>query len=305
MHVPVLLREMLEAIQPKPGGIYLDGTLGAGGYSEAILNASMPDGKVLGVDLDPDAVDRARARLKRFGERFQAVHAGFQDARSVLESHGIHLVDGVVLDLGLSSDQLEDPQRGFSFQSRGPIDMRFNTCSGRNALQYLKTISRPELEEILATYGEERYCKKLARGILNARDQGTLHTTEDLTRVITRLVRHRRGMIHPATRTFQALRIAVNRELDNLSEALENMPFVLRAGGRFCVVSYHSLEDRLVKMSFRERKKDPEKWTLVTPKPIRPTLEEVKRNPRARSARMRVLEAVRTNGRTSHFGGGA
>jgi 16S rRNA (cytosine1402-N4)-methyltransferase len=283
---------VLQAIQPSSGGIYLDGTLGAGGYSEALLNASEPEGLVMALDLDAGAVRRASERLKRYGQRFKAIHGGYQNARDILESLGISSVDGAVLDLGLSLDQLEDPDRGFSFQRTSPLDMRFDTSSGPTVLEYLQAISVNELEEILATYGEERYCKKLARGIIQARDRGLLLTTADLAALAARIVGKRGGKIHPATRTFQALRIAVNKELENLATALERMPLLLKPKGRFCVVSYHSLEDRLVKLAFRQRKEFPQQWKVVTPRPVRPSEEERKRNPRSRSARMRALERL-------------
>jgi 16S rRNA (cytosine1402-N4)-methyltransferase len=290
LHVPVLLQEILSMLRPKPGGVYLDGTLGAGGYSQAILEHSAPDGRVWALDLDPEAVRIAAGHFAQFAERFTAVHGGFQNARAILARFGVHAIDGAVLDLGLSSDELADPERGFSFRSEGPLDMRFDTASGETVLDYLQRISVRELEEILATYGQERYCKKLARGIVAARDR--LATTKDLAQLVERLLGGRRGKIHPATRTFQALRIAVNREMENLAEGLEGIPLLLRAGGRFCVVSYHSLEDRQVKLSFVKRKREPLRWKLITPKPLRPTNDEVRVNPRSRSARMRVLEAV-------------
>jgi len=292
VHVSVLLNEMLQALRPSSDGIYLDGTLGAGGYSEALLRASEPRGLVIGLDLDAEAVHRASARLKQYGKRFQAIHGGYHHARETLESLDITSLDGAVLDLGLSLDQLEDPDRGFSFQRTGPLDMRFDTSSGPTALEYLQTISVNKLEEMLATYGEERYCKKLARGVIQARDRGRLLTTADLAELVAKILGRRGGRIHPATRTFQALRIAVNNELQNLSKALEEIPLLLRPRGRFCVVSYHSLEDRLVKLSFRQRTKDPYEWTVVTPRPMRPSEEEQKNNPRSRSARMRVLERL-------------
>lgn len=291
VHVPVLVDEMLEALDPRPDGVYLDGTLGDGGYAEAILEASDPEGIVVGLDLDSTAIERSLHRLARFGTRFRAQHGGYQDARTILHSLGFISVDGAVLDLGLSSAQLEDPERGFSFQLPGPLDMRFDTTSGITAREYLQNLSVWRLEEILATYGEERYCKKLARGIIQARDAGALNTTEDLAKLVTRLKRGRREKIHPATRTFQALRIALNRELENLEIALNEIPELLKPGGRFCVISYHSLEDRLVKRSFRQRTKDSDAWLAVTTKPARPSFQELRKNPRARSARMRVLEA--------------
>lgn len=292
MHVPVLLREVVEALRPRSGGVYLDGTLGAGGYAEAILEASSPEGLLVGIDLDPEAVRRSQLRLERFGARFRPIHGGFHEARTILDGIGIAALDGAVLDLGLSSNQLDDPERGFSFRFAGPLDMRFDNTSGEGAVEWLQKVSTKKLEEILATYGEERYCKKLARGIMVARDRGELVTAQDLARVVAQIMGGRRGKIHPATRTFQALRIAVNRELENLEMALDDIPLLLKAGGRFCVVSYHSLEDRAVKVSFQQRKMELGKWIRVTPKPVRPSAEEMKNNPRARSAKMRVLESV-------------
>ena len=267
-------------------------TLGAGGYTERILRASEPDGKVVGLDLDPEAVVRTKERLKEFETRFNGVHAGFHEAKTILKELGISAVDGAVLDLGISSEQLEDPKRGFSFRSDGALDMRFDDTAGQPLIEYLWSISTQELEQILSQYGEERYFRRLVKAILESRNRGKLRTAQDLAEVVSRSIGSRRGKIHPATRTFQALRIAVNRELDNLKIALEEIPLLLKTGGRFCVVCYHSLEDRAVKLSFKERKKQQSKWLVVTPKPIRPTAAEIKLNPRARSARMRVLEAL-------------
>lgn len=291
MHVPVLLQEMLQALRPRSGGVYLDGTLGAGGYAQALLDASGPDGIVVALDLDPSAVCRASRVLARFGERFRAVHGGFQAASEILGSQGISRIDGAVLDLGLSSDQLNNPERGFSFRLEGPLDMRFDTSSGELLLTYLQTVSVKELETIITTYGEERYYRKVARGLIDARNRGVLSTTVDLANLVRKAVPARGSRIDPATRTFQALRIALNRELENLERALEVIPSLLNPGGRFCVVSYHSLEDRKVKISFRDRQKDSCAWALVTRRPIRPTAQEIRANPRSRSARMRVLEA--------------
>jgi 16S rRNA (cytosine1402-N4)-methyltransferase len=288
----VLLREVVEVLGPVSGGVYLDGTLGAGGYAEAILEASSPKGRLVGIDLDPEAIRRCKVRLERFGERFRGIHGGFDQARGILGTVGITAVDGAILDLGLSSDQLEDPERGFSFRFAGPLDMRFDMTSGQGAEDYLQNISAKKLEEILATYGEERYCKKLARGIIAARDRGELLTTQDLARIVTQLMGGRRGKIHPATRTFQALRIAVNKELESLAAALEDIPLLLKPGGRFCVVSYHSLEDRAVKLSFQQMKREKHRWNVLTRKPVTPSDEEIRSNPRARSAKMRVLESL-------------
>ena len=290
MHVPALLQQILEGIRPVSGGVYLDGTLGAGGYSEAILDRCGPEGIVVGLDLDTGAIARARHRLERFGDRFIPVHGGFHESGEILRSREIRGIDGAVLDLGLSSDQLNDSGRGFSFQGGGPLDMRFDTGSGESLIELLRRVSVKELETILLNYGEERHYRRVARSILTALDKGRLEDTADLARVIAGAVRGRRGKIHPATRTFQALRIAVNRELENLDAALADIPELLNPGGRFCVVSYHSLEDRRVKISFREKKPFKDYWKVVTPKPIRPDSGEVRVNPRARSARLRILE---------------
>jgi 16S rRNA (cytosine1402-N4)-methyltransferase len=295
VHVPVLVPEMLEALRPHDRGIYFDGTLGAGGYAQALLDASAPDGVVVAVDLDPEAIDRSRKRLAQYGERCRIVHGGFHDAARILEQLGIPALDGAVLDLGMSSDQVNTAERGFSFQREGPLDMRFDTTGGEDARTLLSQLSLKKLEEILATYGEERYCTKLARGILQAVDRETIHTTADLAELVARILGRRRERIHPATRTFQALRIAVNRELENLDGALRDIPNLLKSSGRFCVVSYHSLEDRMVKLAFREFARDRLAWSLITRKPIRPSDAEKATNPRARSARMRVLEAGATS----------
>ena len=223
-----------------------------------------------------------------------AIHGGFQDAPTILKSQGISALDGAVLDLGLRSAQVDDPARGFSFRFSGPLDMRFDTSGGERLIDYLQRISVKKLEEILATYGEERYCKRLARGIGDARDRGRLETTQDLGELISKLLGRRRGKIHPATRTFQALRIAVNRELENLDKALEDIPNFLAPGASLCIVSYHSLEDRAVKLAFRAKKKESGRWLVKTPRPIRPSLEEIRTNPRSRSARLRVLKALET-----------
>lgn len=291
-HVPVMCEEMIKALAPKAGGIYFDGTLGSGGYAEALLEASGPDGRVIGVDVDAGALERCRERFARHGVRAILIHAGYHQAGEVLAEFGIPAVDGAVLDLGLSSDQLQNAERGFSFQKDGPLDMRFDSSQGESAAEYLQRISSNELEEILATYGEERYCKKLARAIHEEARHGGVKTTRDLVRIVERLLGSRRGKIHPATRVFQALRIVVNRELERVRLGLEVIPRYLAPGARFCVVSYHSLEDREVKRAFRERAREGGRWKVLTAKPLRPSAEEVSRNPRARSARMRVLEAL-------------
>lgn len=286
-----MVTEMIQALNPDPRGVYLDGTLGAGGYSEAILKQSGPDGKVVALDLDEDAAENCRSRLADYGPRFTALHAGYQDAVEVLRTLGIECVDGAVLDLGLSFDQLENPEKGFSFARNGPLDMRFNYSSGEPLSELLKSVTAKKLEEILATYGEERYAKKLARGIINAGQRGAINSTGELAGLVQKLIPGPRGRIHPATRTFQALRIWVNHELENLDKGLEDIPNLLKPGASFVVVSYHSLEDRAVKNAFRDKAKTG-KWSLATKKPLIASQEEIRDNPKSRSAKMRVLESV-------------
>lgn len=290
LHVPVLLNEMIQWIDPSPDGVYLDGTLGRGGYSRKLLEVTEPTGMVIAFDLDKRAVDAAQERFLEYGDRFMAIHAGFQDAKEVLERMSIKNLNAAVLDLGLSSDQLDDPERGFSFQWPGPLDMRFNSDDRTTLLELISRSSVKQLEEIILTYGEERYFRRISKAICSARDKGRLQTTKDLAEVIKGAVKRTEKRIHPATRTFQAFRIAVNKEIQNLEKALEEIPEILAPGGKFCVISYHSIEDRAVKNSFRERARTSDKWTVMTKKPIRPGPDEVRSNPRSRSAKMRVLE---------------
>ncbi len=290
--MPALLDEVIELLEPTDGGIYLDGTLGYGGYSLSILMKSSPTGIVYGFDVDKSAIEVATMRLSEFGDRFRPVHCGYHEAPEALGSLGVSSVDGIALDLGLSSTQIDDPERGFSFRFEGPLDMRFDTESGLTLMEMLKTIRVSDLEKVLREYGEERFASRIAKAIVEASRKRTLKTTSDLADLTVRVIPGRRGKIHPATRTFQGLRIMVNRELDNLKSALETLPGLLKSGARLCVVSYHSLEDRLVKIAFREIAKSSEKLRIVTPKPVRPTNEEARSNPRARSARLRALEAI-------------
>ncbi len=292
MHIPVLIAEIIEYLDPRSDGIYLDGTLGSGGYSEAILEASGPNGRVVAVDLDRDAIKRSEDRLAAYGDRFKAYNIGFHEAKEILDQKGISEINGVVLDLGLSSEQLDTPMRGFSFRFEAPLDMRFNTENGETALDILKQYSAKTLEEILANYGEERYCKKLARGIHDAVRRGRIETTKDLTDTVEKILHGRRGKIHPATRVFQALRIAVNKEMENLNKALEELPHMLTPGSKICVVSYHSLEDRAVKFGFRALGKSGKGFNIITKSPITPGPEERRNNPRSRSAKLRILEAA-------------
>jgi 16S rRNA (cytosine1402-N4)-methyltransferase len=294
LHVPVLLNEVMSGLHPESPKIYVDGTLGSGSYTRAILEASSPDGKVIGTDLDEEAIERCKAALSEFGDRFIPVHSGFHDVKQILERMHVPKVDGIVLDLGISSEQLDSEVRGFSFRFDAPLDMRFDRNSGSSALEFMKRLSTKELEDILFIYGEERYSRRIARGILQAVQQNKVQTTFDLVGLVEKLLGGRRGKIHPATRTMQALRIAVNKEMENLSQALEEFPDILNENGRLCIVSYHSLEDRAVKHAFRLRHKTGS-WKIITPKPITPSPEEKRQNPRSRSGKLRILEAGKRN----------
>jgi 16S rRNA (cytosine1402-N4)-methyltransferase len=300
-HVSVLLNETLDGLAIKPGGRYIDGTVGGGGHSEAIL-ASAPDVEVLGLDADPTALERAALRLLPFGSRVKLVNANFAQISSVARAHGFDHVDGVVLDLGLSSDQLGDPDRGFGFIAGGPLDMRFDQTRGQSAADLINELDQDELADMIYRYGEEPASRKIARAIVAARP---IRTADQLADVIEKAV-GRRGRIHPATLTFQALRIAVNDELGALMSALPQATELLRSGGRLAVISFHSLEDRIVKEYLRsvsqEHVPQPDDLPgqvhrtatlrVITRKPIVASEAEVLSNPRARSAKLRVAEKI-------------
>lgn len=284
-HEPVLLEEVLEGLSVRPGGIYVDGTVGLGGHSEALLRASAPDGFLYGFEWDEDSLRRAERRLSVFSGRFKLFRANFAEAPEILAREGIR-VDGILLDLGLSSFLLEGSGRGFSFLREEPLDMRMDTRLPMRAADLVNRLSYPQLVDLLRTYGEEPRAAAIARAIVEARRRKRIETSAELAEIVARAVRPRKRGEHPATLTFQALRIAVNRELENLKRFLTGAPEVLKPGGRLVVISFHSLEDRLVKRAFREDAR----LKVLTKKPIRPSEEEVRRNPRARSARLRVAE---------------
>ncbi|MDW8067570.1 MAG: 16S rRNA (cytosine(1402)-N(4))-methyltransferase RsmH [Anaerolineae bacterium] len=297
-HVPVLLQSVLSLLRVRPGGVYIDATVGGGGHAAAILAASAPDGRLLGLDRDPAALEVARERLLPYGERVTLRRGSFADLMHLAE--GFIPADGVLLDLGLSSLQLADPARGFSFSQDGPLDMRFDPQEGLTAADLVNTLSVRELTDLLYRYGEEKQARRIAEAIVAARP---IYRTTELAALIERTV-GRRERIHPATRTFQALRIAVNRELEALEAVLPQALDVLRPGGRLVVISFHSLEDRMVKQFLHREARDclcpPEvpvcicghraRVQVLTPKPVRPDAAEVAANPRARSARLRAGE---------------
>jgi 16S rRNA (cytosine1402-N4)-methyltransferase len=299
-HNPVLYNEIIHALRPKSGGRYVDGTLGAGGHAAGLLEQSAPDGQLLGLDVDPQALALANQRLAPYGERAWLKRAPYTSLTEQLLSLGWDTVDGIVLDLGASSMQFDTPERGFSFLADGLLDMRFDPANPLTAGQIINTWMESELADIIFRYGEERASRRIARAIVTRRP---IESTRQLAEVIEKAI-GRHGPHHPATQTFQALRIAVNDELGSVGKVLPQAVKALNPGGRLAVISFHSLEDRLVKEYFRQESRDcicpPEQpvctcghkasITEIARKPIRPGDEEIKGNSRARSARLRIAE---------------
>jgi 16S rRNA (cytosine1402-N4)-methyltransferase len=292
IHRPVMLKEVVEQLGLKPGDDVLDCTVGAGGHAEAILEATSPDGKLYGIDRDGEILPLAERRLERFGARV-VLRQGRFDRISVLFPE-IGRFDGILFDLGVSSLQLDRSERGFSFSGKGPLDMRMDRTAGESAADLLARLSEEELGSILKSYGEERYARRVARSIVRARERAPITETDELERLIYKAVppNYRHGRIHPATRTFQALRIAVNHETELLEAALPGAVAHLKKGGRICVLAFHSLEDRIVKRSFRTMERTQGEVRILSKKPLTPDLEETRANPRARSAKMRVAERI-------------
>jgi 16S rRNA (cytosine1402-N4)-methyltransferase len=300
-HQPVLYKEIIHALQPHAGGRYVDGTLGAGGHARGIMEASAPDGQLLGLDVDPQALAIARRNLAPYEHRIHLVQASYTSLSTQLAELGWDAVDGIVLDLGASSMQFDTPERGFSFLHEAPLDMRFGPHALQTAADLVNKYSERELADLIYQYGEERDSRKIARAIVRARP---IHTTRELVATIESVSPRRGDRVHPATRTFQALRIAVNEELSSIEEVLPQAITALKPGGRLAIISFHSLEDRIVKDFFREQGKDrvnppyeriyeeERKATLkeVNRKPIVPSEQEIKTNPRARSAKLRIVE---------------
>ena len=301
-HIPVLYQEVIEYLAPRSGGLFVDGTIGAGGHAAGILEASRPDGRLLGIDRDPEAVAFAAKKLSAYGERLTIARGSFGNLAQIAPKLGFGKVDGILLDLGLSSRQLANGDRGFSFSSNGPLDMRFDGGRGSTAADLVNGMSETELANILFKYGEERNSRQIAAAIVSQRP---VRFTSELTEIIES-VSKRRGRRHPATQVFQALRIAVNDELNELDQGLKSSITLLNMGARLAVISFHSLEDRLVKQFFRNKSRDcmcpPEQpictcetkptLRLITRKVVRPTDQEIISNPRSRSARLRVAERI-------------
>ncbi len=299
VHTPVLLEETVGSLAPHSAGSYLDGTVGLGGHAERILELSSPGGRLIGLDCDAEALAAARVRLARFGARAQLVQASYTEAEAIAGSAGFTPLSGFLLDLGVSSLQLDRPERGFSFRNEGPLDMRFDPGSGEPAATLVNDAPEEELADVIWRYGEERASRRIARAIVQARP---LQTTTQLARIVERVAGRPGLRTSPATRTFQALRIAVNGELSNLSHALESARDLLEVGGRLAVISFHSLEDRIVKQFIQRESRDcicppglPEcrcthvrSFAPLSRSPIAASPEESRRNPRSRSARLRA-----------------
>jgi 16S rRNA (cytosine1402-N4)-methyltransferase len=302
-HIPVLYKEIIHALQPQCGGRYVDGTLGAGGHARGILEACVPDGLLLGLDVDPQALALARETLAPYEGRTHLAQASYTTLAAQLTSLRWDAVDGIVLDLGASSMQFDNAERGFSFLQDGPLDMRFGSNAFQSAADIVNAFDEKELSDLIFRYGEDRDARKIARAIVANRP---LRTTRELAAVIEKASPRRGDRVHPATQTFQALRIAVNEELSAVENVLPQAVASLRPGGRFAVISFHSLEDRIVKDFFREQSRDLvnppyEKiyaeerkavLKLVNKKPIVASDEETKSNPRARSAKLRIIEKL-------------
>lgn len=300
-HRPVLYQETIEYLAPKSPGLYLDCTAGAGGHSEGILQASSPKGLLLALDLDSLAISLTKSRLAPFGERATIVQASYIDAARILQQIGWSALDGILMDLGVSSMQLDQQDRGFSFRYDAPLDMRFNPDKGPSAADLLNSLSEKDLADLIWRYGEERFSRRIARKIVENRP---LKTTFQLAELVRSASGASKGKIDPATRTFQAIRIAVNDELNVIEKAIPSLIALLKPKGRLAIISFHSLEDRLVKQAFKRESIDclcpPEQLLctcghkasvkILTNKPITASEEEIEGNPRARSAKLRVLE---------------
>lgn len=307
-HFPVMPEEVVKFLACKHGRIYVDGTVGGGGHTIAILNAVAPGGSVIGIDWDEDAIQAAMERLKDYSKSLTLVRENFANIKKVMGDLNIKNVDGILLDLGVSSYHLERPDRGFSFRFDAPLDMRMDKRQKTTAYNIVNELSMKELEKIIREYGEERWAKRIAGSIIEKRRYGPISTTKELSNLVFFAIPkkfHPRD-IHPATRTFQAIRIAVNDELNNLKKAVDDGVGLLGLGGRMVVISFHSLEDRIVKGSFKRFEKGcvcpddfpkcvcgkKSKLKVITKKPVLPSLGEISKNPRARSARLRAAERI-------------
>jgi 16S rRNA (cytosine1402-N4)-methyltransferase len=290
VHVPVLLDEVIDFLKPKEKEHFIDGTVGQGGHAEAILERTSPSGRLLGIDRDPGNLSVAENRLARFAPRAVFVHDTYAHAVQQALDHGFEQVNGILLDLGFSSAHIEDPKRGFSFMADGPLDMRYDPIQSFTADIIVNQYSEEELARLFRTLGEESRARQIAKAIVDARRKEKITSTLALAQLVASAVGGRRGKIHPATKVFQALRIAVNDELGQLERALPELIKLLAPGGRLAVITFHSLEDRVVKQFFAAH--DGKTLKNLTKKVVKPGAEEIRRNPRARSAKLRVAERI-------------
>lgn len=295
IHTPVMLGEVLDYLNLKPGDTIVDATLGTAGHSLAILERILPGGGLIGIDRDESSLAIARERLGQFGSACKLIHGNFVDIDTILENLGIKSVEGIIFDLGVSSFQLLDASRGFSFQGEGPLDMRMDKDSYISAYDLVNNLNEEELSTLLWNFGQERWHNRIARLIVQEREREPITTTLQLANIVTRSIpqryRHRYYRIHPATRTFQAVRIAVNRELEILEAAVNKAIAALDKNARICVISFHSLEDRVIKFAFRKAKESG-LIDIITPKPLTPSASEIEANPASRSSKLRVAERV-------------
>ncbi len=305
-HIPVMAREAIEYLITGSGGIYIDSTVGMGGHAARILEATSPNGYLIGIDIDPQAIEVAKESLKLYKGRFSLIHGNFAHLDQILMQQGISEVDGVLMDLGASSLQLNTPERGFSFMHFGPLDMRMNQSSGQPVSYDLSKKDASELAKIIRDFGEERWAKRIAANVVKFRSRSPLTNTEQLAKIVEESIPRSSGRIHPATRVFQSLRIYKNKELTNLKTGLEQAVPVLKPGARICVISFHSLEDRIVKHSFRAMERGcicpprtpvcvcgrVPKLKVLTKRPVTPQESEIETNPRCRSAKLRAAERI-------------
>lgn len=290
-HHPVLIEEAIFYLNCEPGKVYVDGTIGGGGHASAILERTAPNGFLLGIDWDMEAIKQSERKLRSYQGRYRLLHENFAHLTHVLEASPWKKVDGILLDLGVSFHHLNEPQRGFSFLKEGPLDMRMNRESRLTAAEIVNRFLQRELIEIIHKYGEERWATRIVKHIVKERKKRFIETTLQLSKIVAEAIpkRYWPRRIHPATRTFQALRIAVNREIENLESFLKHAIDLLKPKGRLVIISFHSLEDRLVKRYFRNWAKE-RLIKLLTKRPIVPTVQEIKKNPHARSAKLRAVE---------------
>jgi 16S rRNA (cytosine1402-N4)-methyltransferase len=304
-----MVREAVEWLACTPGGVFVDGTVGLGGHAAAIAEKIQPSGRLIAIDADAEALKEARKRLSPWKENISFVQDNFRNLAKILEELGVERVSGILLDLGMSSVQVDTPSRGFSLYQPGPLDMRFDRRQSMTAAKIVNRYPEKEIVNIIREFGEERSARKIAAAIVRRRERSEFSSTTELASLVEGVVARRPGAIHPATKTFQALRIAVNREIESLQLALPQAIMALKPGGRLVVLSYHSLEDRVVKQTFRQFEKGcicppgfpvcrcgrTSELEILTRKPIRPSTTEVGGNPRSRSARMRVCERKKPN----------